>query len=327
MISNCGHDERWNYAGGQAGDQTGTEWGIVPWYSYPWDVMLRYPDPEVRHWMGDQARAAANNNCIGYDQWQRQTFWTNLEDSNYDAAQITVKCEADCSSGVLAIAKAAGYHFGIEKLKLINHNGYTGNEEQILRGAGFLIYRESKYLTSGSYLDNGDILLNTHNHTAFNITRGDRCDAPTGYQNEPSQPVNMTGIYYRVHSQTFGNLPQVRDGMIAGTVGKSKRMEGLWINPPEGVELEVDVHLQGIGWNKEPIRGIVHGNNILIGTTGECRRMEAIRIRCIRNDTGLELKYQVHVQTYGWMNPVGEGEQAGTTGICKRIEAIRIYFE
>lgn len=175
MISNCGHDERWAYRGGSAGDQTGTEWQLVPWYDYkPWDVMLRYPDENIRHWMGEQATAAAMNDCIGYDQGQRQTFWANLADSNYDASKITVKCEADCSSGVLAIAKAAGYHFGIEKLKNIDQNGYTGTEEAILVKAGFVAYRDQKYLKSDAYLDDGDILLNTHNHTAFNVSVGSK---------------------------------------------------------------------------------------------------------------------------------------------------------
>lgn len=176
-ISNLGHDERWQYRGGQVGDNNGTEWQIVNWYSYPWDMVLRYPDAKIRNWMGNQARAAAENNHIGYDQGQRQTFWEQLQKSGYDASKITVNCESDCSAGVLAIAKAAGFHFDVQKLKEINQNGYTGNEEQILRDAGFQVLRDSKYLTSDKYLDNGDILLNTQNHTAFNITRGTNCDA------------------------------------------------------------------------------------------------------------------------------------------------------
>lgn len=306
MISNCGHDERWQYRGGAAGDNNGTEWQLVPWYSYPWDTMLRYPDPDVRHWMGDQARAAALNNCIGYDQGQRQTFWVNLADSDYDAAQITVKCEADCSSGVLAIAKAAGYHFDIEKLKNINQNGYTGNEAMILKGAGFIAYKESKYLTSGEYLDNGDILLNTQNHTAFNVDRGSKC------------AVEIPTIKYK--TRYWSDL--VQNGEISGTVGKSKQLEGIMIDPPAGVEMEADVHMQGIGW--KTYTGITHGSNTPLG---ECRRIEAVRIRCVKNPTGRKLKYQVHVQTYGWMAECNEGETAGTTGISKRMEAIRIWFE
>ena len=117
----------------------------------------------------------------------------------------------------------------------------------------------------------------------------------------------------------------VKDGEIAGTYGEGKRLEGLHINPPAGVELEVDAHMQNIGW--KTYKGITHGNNVLIGTTGEARRLEAIRIRCVSNPTGKNLHYQVHVQTYGWMAPCNEGELAGTTGISKRLEAIRICFE
>ena len=36
------------------------------------------------------------------------------------------------------------------------------------------------------------------------------------------------------------------------------------------------------------------------------------------------ISYQVHVQNYGWMPPVGEGRVAGTTGEGIRIEAIII---
>ena len=35
-ISNCGHDENGRYTGGKAGDQTGTEYQIMNWYSRPW---------------------------------------------------------------------------------------------------------------------------------------------------------------------------------------------------------------------------------------------------------------------------------------------------
>lgn len=312
MISNCGHDERWQYAGGAAGDNNGTEWTLVPWYSYPWDVMIRYPDANIRHWMGAQATAAAKNDNIGYDQWQRQTFWANLADSDYDAAQITVRCETDCSAGVLAICKAAGYFFNVEALKKINQNGYTGNEEQILRAAGFEIHREAKYLTSGAYLDNGDVLLNTQNHTAFNVTRGDRCDA------------NDVVFEYEAHVQTYGWRPWVLEGNWCGTQGQSKRLEALRINPPAGVVLEVDAHLQNIGW--KTYTDICHGNDIIIGTVGESRRLEAVIIRVIKNRPGLTLTYQAHVQTYGTMPVVKEGEIAGTYGESKRLEDLRIYF-
>ena len=53
--------------------------------------------------------------------------------------------------------------------------------------------------------------------------------------------------------------------------------------------------------------------------------MEAIRI----NFDGIDgiLKYQVHVETYGWLNEVQNNEIAGTTGKAKRMEAIIIKLE
>ena len=47
---------------------------------------------------------AASNDLIGYDQDQRYVFWERLKVSGYLPPKITVACEADCSSGVAAIA-------------------------------------------------------------------------------------------------------------------------------------------------------------------------------------------------------------------------------
>lgn len=68
MIANCGHDERGKYTGGTAGDQTGTEWQIRKWYSYPWHCVIRHPYEHVRNAIADMARMGALNDCIGYDQ-------------------------------------------------------------------------------------------------------------------------------------------------------------------------------------------------------------------------------------------------------------------
>ena len=110
MISNCGHDERGKYSGGKAGDQTGTEWQVINWYNRPWKCVLRHPDATTRKLIAQMAKAAAVNNMVGYCQSHRGTFWTNLADSNFDPAQITVPCEADCSSGEAAIVKLSLIH-------------------------------------------------------------------------------------------------------------------------------------------------------------------------------------------------------------------------
>jgi hypothetical protein len=172
MISNCGHDERGKYSGGAAGDQTGTEWAVIKWYSRPWKCVLRHPDAKVRGMVAQMARAAAGNDKVGYDQSQRYTFWEHLKASKYDPAKITVKCEADCSSGVAAIVKAVGYRLGIQKLKDVSIYCYTGNLRAALKAAGFEVLTDKKYLASDDYLLEGDVLLNDGAHTAINVTDG-----------------------------------------------------------------------------------------------------------------------------------------------------------
>lgn len=176
MISNCGHDENGDYEYGQAGDQTGTEWEIKPWYRYGtsgWDVVLRFEDRSVAQMIADIARAAANNNLVGYDQKNRYSYWEHLQASNYDPAQITVACEADCSSGVVANVKAAGYRLGISKLKNVPiMYTVTSDLHYKLKSAGAIELRDSKYLTSDKYLRPGDILLAISHHTATNLDMG-----------------------------------------------------------------------------------------------------------------------------------------------------------
>ena len=117
MISNCGHDERGKYTGGQAGDQTGHEWAAIPWYNRPWNYVLRHPDATVRQKIVELARAAAGNDMIGYDQGDRYSFWQRFQEAGYDPAKITAPCESDCSAGVAAIVKAVGYLMGNTKLQ------------------------------------------------------------------------------------------------------------------------------------------------------------------------------------------------------------------
>lgn len=193
MISNCGHDENGKYSGGAAGDQTGTEWEIRTWYNRPWNCVLRHPDRNVGNMLADLARKAAQNNLVGYDQNQRGTYWQHLKASNCDPAQITVKCEADCSSGVAANVKAAGYRLGIKALQNVSADCYTGNLRAALKAAGFEVLTDSKYLTSDVYLLPGDILLYEGHHTATNLDTGSKAGSST-----PGTPIS--GDTYTVKS-------------------------------------------------------------------------------------------------------------------------------
>lgn len=172
MISNSGHDENGRYSGGVAGDQTGGEWALIPWYSRPWNYVLRHPDADVREALAQLSEEAARNDNVGYDQGQRTTYWTQLEKVGYRPSKIAVKCESDCSAGVAANVKATGYLLGKDALKNVSKDCYTGNLRAALKKAGFMILTDSKYLTSDKYLLRGDVLLYEFHHTAVNVTNG-----------------------------------------------------------------------------------------------------------------------------------------------------------
>ena len=198
MLSNSGGDERGNISGGKAGDQTGTEWWIIPWYSRPWNCVLRHPDEKVRKKIADLARKAANNNHIGYNQSNRDSYYNELKKVNYNPSKIAKKCDADCSAGVIANIKAAGHLLGIKNLQTITCT-YTGNMREALSDVGFKILTDSKYLTSDNYLLEGDILLNDKCHVATNLTNG--------YKVTVSKTVKVShnaGLYKSAYRDTVG---------------------------------------------------------------------------------------------------------------------------
>ena len=173
MISNCGSDEHGKTHGGKAGDQTGKEWRIKSWYDRPWKCILRYKgNSEVNELLANLAIQSAENDKVGYDQWERQTFWKNLVKANYHPEDIKTVCESDCSAGVMALVKAVGYRLNIKALKDVNENLTCRGMRKALQKAGFEVLDAKKYLTSEKYLQRGDILLNDTAHTAIEVGDG-----------------------------------------------------------------------------------------------------------------------------------------------------------
>lgn len=197
MISNSGHDEIGKASGGQAGDQTGTEWEIRSWYNRPWDLVLRYPDKKVRKLIAQYAKAAALNNNIGYNQGDRLSFWEALKKSNYDPSQIKIKCNADCSAGVTAIVKAVGHILKLPKLENLSASNWTGSMRANFRNAGFEVLTESKYLTSDKYLVPGDILLNEQHHTCTNLDYGEKVKPYEGWV------MDDKGWWYQLSDESY----------------------------------------------------------------------------------------------------------------------------
>ena len=192
-ISNSGKDENNQYHGGKAGDQTGHEWELKKWYSRPWTVVLRWPDINVGLLIARLSCAAALNDRIGYDQWQRNTYWTELQKVGYDPSKITTACEEDCTAGVSANVKAAGALLGIKALEKLPLCSSRNMRQEFVR-AGFTALTASKYLTGPDYLLPGDILLCENHHAAANVSYGVKVllDKPIPDAQErpvePSQP-------------------------------------------------------------------------------------------------------------------------------------------
>lgn len=172
-LSNCGKDENGAYFGGKAGDQTGKEYHVIDWYSYPWDCVLRYEGGVnaalVRQCIATFATEAANNNNIGYDQSQRLTFWEQLSKVS-SPSQITTPCEADCSSSTVAIIKKVGQITNVKALADISTSLTTYNLADELKKAGFKVYSSSEYVSSCSNLIAGDIVLNNQHHVAIYVS-------------------------------------------------------------------------------------------------------------------------------------------------------------
>ena len=88
------------------------------------------------------------------------------------------------------------------------------------------------------------------------------------------------------------------------------------VDNTEGVDYSV--HAQTYGWMSK----VSDGKSA--GTTGESKRLEALKISLRNPSVSGGIRYKVHCQTYGWMNWVENGNQAGTSGEGKRLEAIQI---
>ena len=183
-IAQASIDENGRAHGGKAGDQNGREVRITNWYSYGksgWDVVIRPKDRNKAHKMAEAMKAACANNNIGYDQWQRESLLTEVKKVGNDFSKITKPTETDCSALVATVIIATGTPE--EKMRnkgRSNKLAYTGDLKSLCAASGeFTILTEKKYLTSGDYLLEGDIILNEKNHVVIAIENGSKAEVST----------------------------------------------------------------------------------------------------------------------------------------------------
>ena len=126
---------------------------------------------------------------------------------------------------------------------------------------------------------------------------------------------------YRTHVQSFGWQNPVTNGVMSGTSGKAKRLEGIEISVSGNKNLGIQyaTHCQTYGWLPWS------ANGEMSGTTGEAKRLEAIKIQLAGADKDkYDVYYRVHAQSYGWLGWAKNGEPSGTAGYAKRLEGIQI---
>lgn len=175
-------DENGKLIGGQAGDQTGQEVAIEPWYlhSKGW-VVIRAKDPDVAEKIAWDMEAACANDQIGYDQSASWDLYDKSKAYGWDCSKLKVPAETDCSSlARVCVAYATGKNIPWFS---------TLNQVTVLSGTGYFdVITDAKYTQSSDYLRRGDILCTrTQGHTVVVLDNGALTQSATQPATDASQ--------------------------------------------------------------------------------------------------------------------------------------------
>ncbi|MBO0470863.1 C39 family peptidase [Enterococcus sp. DIV0242_7C1] len=174
-----------------------------------------------------------------------------------------------------------------------------------------------------------------------NFTDANSISGVSGKRMEAIQ-IQLTGmlketydVYYRVQAQNFGWLDWSVNGQNSGTTGFSYEIKGIQIQLVEKGQaapgkttrpfvqykkpnIKYQSHIQDIGWQG------VKSNGQLSGTTGQSKRMEAMKLTVDNLPVSGGIEYRSHVQDIGWQDYVANNAVTGTVKQSKRMEALSI---
>ena len=128
-------------------------------------------------------------------------------------------------------------------------------------------------------------------------------------------------VSYKTYVEGQGWTNDVTDGGQSGTVGESKKLEGISLRLSSGIDgiVQYRTYTENDGWEDWSENGEINGKPDGI------RRLEAIQIRLTGKAVEkYDIYYRVHCQNYGWLGWAKNGEKAGSEGYSKRMEAIEI---
>ncbi len=144
----------------------------------------------------------------------------------------------------------------------------------------------------------------------------------------PTYAPDKMHVKYNSHVQNIGWMKDVVDGAASGTTGKALRVEAMGLHL-EGNQysggLTYSAHAQRKGWMNPVSISANDSSTVIMGTSGQGLRMEAIKIQLTGEVANYyDVYYQVHAQSVGWLDWAKNGEEAGTAGFSYRLEAIKV---
>lgn len=235
----------------------------------------------------------------------------------YEAHVQDIGWQAQVKDG--AIAGTTGRNLKVEALKImladLDYEGYKGGVEYCasVEGLGW-----QNYVSDGNII--GTVGKNKKLEAVAMRLNGDVAD--------------HYDIYYRVHTSDIGWQGWAKNDEKAGTEGFGKKVEAVEIRlvkkgekapgstenafQKKPVSVSYSAHVQDIGWQKQVENGAV------AGTTGQNKKIEAIKIQLSNQEIDGGIEYRANVEGIGWKDYVSNGEVAGTTGKNKKVEAVSI---
>ena len=213
LIGHSSIDEKGNIAGGKAGDQTKREVCTRAYYNMGYNVVLRPKKNSIAKASVKACKQGCANNHIGYDQYQRNTLYTQASKVGFDLSKVKVDCETDCSAFMTVCAIAGG----VSALKYSGNAPTTSTMRRAFVNSGaYKALTDSKYLTSDKYLKAGDICVKEGSHTFMILENG---SAIKGNSGAVSTSTKNKGKYYNKYT---GNSKSFSDALSSMGIDGSR---------------------------------------------------------------------------------------------------------
>ena len=211
-VGSARSDENGAAHSGKAGDQKqGKEVSTQAWYKHSkgWRV-FRPIDPVHAIIIAKIMRWACESDLIGYDQYQRNTLYTELAKAGFTGNPVLTKAvETDCSALVRVCLAFCGIDVPAE-FRTANMANY------MLDTGMFIEMKSSKYTDQQDYLGEGDILVTkTSGHTVVALNNGEKFEGVSSLAAVPEGNLKVKSGTWRIRTgpgTEFETVDYVRVG-------------------------------------------------------------------------------------------------------------------